>query len=99
MRQSLYEMGDEVQIRSEYRTLAVKVFNTSVFNEMIRLDSTIKPVNNPKLFSEDAMLINQLIGAAQYIKRVNQAQINTSNQLLAQAKQLSMDIQKEYRLE
>ena len=99
MRQSLYEMGDEVQIRSEYRTLAVKVFNTSVFNEMIRLDSTIKPVNNPKLFCEDAMLINQLIGAAQYIKRVNQAQINTSNQLLAQAKQLSMDIQKEYRLE
>jgi hypothetical protein len=66
---------------------------------MIRLDSTIKPVNNPKLFSDDAMLINQLIGAAQYIKRVNQAQINTSNQLLAQAKQLSMDIQKEYRLE
>jgi hypothetical protein len=45
------------------------------------------------------MLINQLIGAAQYIKRVNQAQINTSNQLLAQAKQLSMDIQKAYHLE
>jgi len=96
---TIYEMGDEVQIRGEYRILAVKVFNTSVFNEMIRFDSTIKPVNNPKLFSDDAMLINQLIGAAQYIKRVNQAQINTSNQLLAQAKQLSMDIQKEYRLE
>jgi hypothetical protein len=99
MRQSLYEMGDEVQIRAEYRILAVRVFNTTVFNEMVHLDSTIKPVNNPKLFSDDPTLINQLIGAAQYIKRVNQAQVNTSNQLLAQAKELSTDIQKEYHLE
>ena len=99
MRQSLFEMGDEVQIRAEYRTLAVKVFNTTVFNEMVRLETTIKPANNPKLFSENAGLINEFIGAAQYIKRVNQAQVNTTRQLLRQAKQLSADIKKEYDLE
>ena len=30
MRQTLFEMGDEVIIRSEYRQLAIKVFNTTV---------------------------------------------------------------------
>src|SRR6185295_13565059 len=84
MRQSLFEMGDEIQIRAEYRTLAVKVFNTSIFNQMVQINNTIKPVNNPKLFSENAELINELIGAAQYIKRVNQAQVNTTRQLLTQ---------------
>ena len=83
MRQSLFEMGDEVQIRAEYRTLAVKVFNTTIFNEMVRFETTIKPANNPKLFSENAGLINEFIGAAQYIKRVNQAQVNTTRQLLS----------------
>jgi hypothetical protein len=95
MRQSLFEMGDEVQIRAEYRILAVKVFNTTVFNEMVKLETTIKPANNPKLFSENKELINEFIGAAQYIKRVNQAQVNTTRQLLRQAKQLSADIKKE----
>jgi hypothetical protein len=99
MRQSLFEMGDEVQIRAEYRILAVKVFNTTIFNEMVRLETTIKPANNPKLFSENAGLINEFIGAAQYIKRINQAQVNTTRQLLKQAKQLSADIKKEYDLE
>jgi hypothetical protein len=99
MRQSLFEMGDEVQIRAEYRILAVKVFNTTVFNEMVKLETTIKPANNPKLFSENAGLINEFIGAAQYIKRVNQAQVNTARQLLRQANQLSADIKKEYDLE
>jgi len=99
MRESLFEMGDEIQIRAEYRTLAVKVFNTTVFNDMVKLETTLKPSENPKLFSENAGLINEFIGAAQYIKRVNQAQVNTSKQLLRQAKQLSADIKKEYDLE
>jgi hypothetical protein len=44
-------------------------------------------------------LINEFIGAAQYIKRINQAQVNTTEQLLRQANQLSADIKKEYDLE
>jgi hypothetical protein len=99
MRQSLFLNDDDVQIRTEYRRLAIKVFNSTVFNEMVQLDSTLKPTNNPKLFSEDAELINELIGAAQYIKRANQGRTITTRQLLEQAKKLSDDIKKEYHLE
>lgn len=96
MRQSLFQNDDDVEIRSEYRKVAVKVFNTTVFNEMEQQDTTIKPVSNPKLFSEDPALINEFIGAAQYIKRVNQVRATTTKQLLTMAKQLSADIKQEY---
>jgi hypothetical protein len=36
MRSVLFEMGDEVEVRAEYRQLARKLFNTNVFFEMIR---------------------------------------------------------------
>ena len=99
MRQTLFEMGDEVIIRSEYRQLAIKVFNTTVFHGMLVGDSIASPLNNPKLYTSDAALINELIGEIQYLKRVHQAQLINSQQLLEQAKQLSDLLKKEYNLE
>jgi len=98
MRQALFEMGDEVEIRSEYRQLASKVFDTKVFYEMIATDTVSKPLNDPKLYSTNADLINELIGRIQYFKRVHQAQLITSERLLTQSKQLSALIKKEYHL-
>ena len=98
LRNVLFEMGDEVEIRSEYRLLAMKVFNSGIFNEMIDSIVIARPVNNPALFNSDPELINELTGSAQYIKRVNQAQSIRSEQLLKQAIELLEKIQREYRL-
>jgi len=98
MRNYLFEMGDEIEVRAEYRQLARKLFNTNVFFEMIATDAIGRPVNNPQLYSNDAGLINEFIGQVQYVKRIHQAQLIKSEELLVQAKQLITDIDKEYHL-
>jgi len=98
MRGALFEMGDEVEVRAEYRQLARKLFNTNVFFEMIATEEISRPENNPQLFMNDAGLINEFIGQAQYVKRIHQAQLIRSEELLVQAKQLIIDIKKEYHL-
>ncbi|HKC36571.1 MAG TPA: hypothetical protein VKB95_10935 [Chitinophagaceae bacterium] len=98
MRSALFEMGDQIEIRAEYRQLAIKLFRTNVFHEMIVTDTVSRPINNPQLYTNDAALINEFIGQAQYFKRVHQAQLIRSEQLLEQAKKLIVDIKKEYHL-
>jgi len=98
MRSALFEMGDEIQIRAEYRQLAIRLFRTNVFHEMISTDIVSRPTDNPQLYTTDAALINEFIGQAQYFKRVHQGQLIKSEELLVQAKQLIADIKKEYRL-
>ena len=96
IRQTLFEMDDEVEIRGEYRRIASKVFKTTIFHGMIATETITKPVNNPRLYTTNPDLVNELIGAAQYFKRVHQAQLTRSKKLLTQAKQLSNFIKKEY---
>ena len=98
MRNVLFEMGDEVEIRAEYRILARKLFQTTVFHEMISTDNISIPRNNPALYSKDADLLNEFIGAVQYFKRVHQAQLIRSEELLIQAQKLMENIIKEYHL-
>ena len=98
MRNVLFEMGDEVEIRAEYRILARKLFKTTVFHEMIAADKISMPKNNPALYSKDAGLLNEFIGALQYFKRVHQAQLILSGQLLLQAQILLKNIINEYHL-
>ena len=98
MRNVLFEMGDEIEVRAEYRQLARKLFNTNVFFEIIAADAISRPVNNPQLFINDAGLINEFIGQVQYVKRIHQAQLIKSEELLVQAKQLITDINEEYHL-
>ena len=98
MRTVLFEMGDEVEIRAEYRQLARKIFYTNVFHEMISGDMINRPANNPQLFTKDNLLINEFIGQVQYLKRVHQAQLIRSKELLTQAEQLKAQIKKEYHL-
>jgi hypothetical protein len=98
MRSVLFEMGDEIEIRAEYRQLARKLFYTNVFHEMIATDTVGRPTNDPQLYTNDPVLINEFIGQVQYVKRVHQSQLIRSEQLLVQAKQLITDIKKEYHL-
>ena len=98
MRSALFEMGDEIQIRAEYRQLAIRLFRTNVFHEMIATDIVSRPTDNPQLYTNDGALINEFIGQAQYFKRVHQAQLIKSEELLVRAKQLIADIKREYHL-
>lgn len=98
MRNALFEMGDEVQVRSEYRQLAVQVFNGNIFNEMTKAEKITPPEGNPGLYSVDPALLNRFIGAAHYIKRINQAQQTISAQLLEKAKNLIAQIKAAYNL-
>ncbi len=98
MRNALFDMGDEVEVRAEYRLVARKLFQTKVFYEMITTDEIRIPKNNPALYSIDAGLLNEFIGAIQYFKRIHQSQLIRSEELLTQAKQLNDLIKKEYHL-
>ena len=99
MRSVLFEMGDEIEIRAEYRQLARKLFRTEVFHEMIATDTVGRPTGNPQLYTNDPVLLNEFIGQIQYVKRVHQAQLIRSEQLLEQAKKLIADIKEEYNVE
>ena len=98
MRSVLFEMGDEVEIRAEYRQLARKLFRTEVFHEMIAGDTVGRPTNDPQLYTNDPALLNEFVGQIQYVKRVHQTQLTRSEQLLEQAKKLIVEIKKEYHL-
>ena len=98
MRTALFEMGDEAEMRAEYRSLAKKVFNTKVFYDMIATDKISIPTNNPVLYSKDPDLLNEFIGAVHYFKRIHQGQLIRSKELLTQAQKLMENIIKEYHL-
>ena len=98
IRQTLFELDDEIEIRGEFRQMASRIFITSVFHEMIATDTVARPTGSPKLYTTDPDLVNELIGRIQYFKRVHQAQLIRSGKLLMKTKQLSNFIKKEYRL-
>jgi hypothetical protein len=98
MRGVLFEMGDEVEIRAEYRQLARKIFRTTIFHGMIATEAVGHPENNPSLYNDDEALLNEFTGQIQYVKKVHQVQLIRSEELLAKAKQLIEDIKKEYHL-
>ncbi len=99
LRNTLFEMGDEVEIRAEYRQLASKIFDTKVFHEIISGPVVEKPSGNPLLYKTDPDLINEYIGAIQYFKRVHQAQLVRTEELLKQALQLMELIKSEYNID
>ena len=82
MRQLLFELTDEIQIRAEYRQLADKIFNGNIFNKMINANGIIKPVDNPQLFNTDAATINAFTVEVQYLKNANRAEENREKELM-----------------
>jgi hypothetical protein len=99
MRQQIFEYTDEQQDRAEYRQTASKIFVGRVFNQMIRGNSIEKPLNNPQLFTADALSINEYIINTQFLRKANQNQLMRAKELFAQANELIELIKKEYHLE
>jgi hypothetical protein len=98
VRQALFEMGDEVELRSEYRQLASRLFHSRTFFDMQHGDSIVKPSRATGLFSNDPALINQFIGALQYLKKVHTAQLARSQNLKEKAEALIGLIKESYHL-
>ena len=98
MRQSVFELGDEQQVRGEYRLSANKIFSGQVFHQMMRTKEIKRPIGNPTLFSEDKALINEFVMEVQYLGKVNQKQEMRAQELMDQARKLIEDIQKLYHL-
>jgi len=99
IREEYFDMADGETLRESYRQLAVKIFDTKVFNTMQFGDRITRPANNPQLFSADPALLNAYIGSAQYLKKLNEVRSKMSAGLLTQAKKLIEEIKKEYSLE
>ena len=98
MRQSVFELGDEQQVRGEYRLSANKIFSGQVFHEMMKNKGIKRPIGNPALFSEDKALLNEFIMETQYLEKVNQKQAVRAQELVDHARKLIADIEKEYHL-
>jgi hypothetical protein len=98
IRQYFFEMGDEVEDRAAYRNIAIRVFDTKVFYQMEQTENFSRPAGNPELLNSDPALINELIGQAQYLKKIHQTQLSRSKQLFAEAGKLLAQIKDEYHL-
>jgi hypothetical protein len=98
MRQSVFELGDEQQVRGEYRLAAIKIFSGPVFHGIMTTGEIKRPIGNPMLFSEDKALVNEFIMETQYLEKINQKQAGRAQELVAQARKLIEDIEKQYHL-
>jgi hypothetical protein len=98
MRQSVFELGDEQQVRGEYRLSANKIFSGQVFHQMMMKKEIERPVGNPVLFSEDKALVNEFVVESQYLEKVNKKQALRAQELVEQARKLIGDIKTQYHL-
>jgi hypothetical protein len=99
MRQSVFELGDEQQVRGEYREKANNIFDGEIFHRMMITKEIIRPVGNPSLFTADKTLINGFMMEVQYMEKVNQKQQLRGQELVNQARKLIDDIKKQYDME
>jgi hypothetical protein len=95
----LSDIGDEQNLRLEYRNSVKNLFDGKVFMHMLDNDTRIeKPTNNPPLFKADETGINNLIVDVQYVKKADQIQVVRYAELVKQATALMQLIKQEYHL-
>jgi len=100
MKFQLSDIGDEENLRLEYRKSVKKLFDGKILIAMLKnIDRIEKPADNPPLFNDDKTGINDLIVDIQYVKKANQIQIHRHLELKKQASILIDLIQKEYHLQ
>ncbi len=100
MRFQLSDIGDEQNLRQEYRKSIRNLFDGRVFMKILENETRIeRPANNPPLMQTDARAINDVIVDIQYVKKGNQIQIVRHKELIQLANDLIGVIRKEYHLE
>ena len=99
MKFQLSDIGDEENLRLEYRKSVKKLFDGKILMAMLgNMKRIEKSANNPPLFNDDKTAINDLIVDIQYVKKACQIQIIRHLELRKQAAILIELIQKEYDL-
>jgi hypothetical protein len=92
---------DEIDMRDQYRSHAIKIFNGRIFNEQHDPENITlykKPRGNPSLVTYDFQLINEFIVSAQYLKSVTKGIRARQENTRSIAERLLLFLQKEYRL-
>jgi hypothetical protein len=93
---------DERSIRDNFRDLIGSVFDGKVFYSQIDSVDFVnynRPNGNPSLVLQDAVSINKVISAAQYLKAVIRGVRSRQERIKYTAIQLLSFLQKEYNLE
>lgn len=96
-----YRQPLENESRQALRQIYSKVMDGAVFNNMLSEDPNvfaIRPLNNPKLFSSNPELINELVMSAQYLKSIYTVTRRNDAALIEFGKELITLIKKEYNL-
>ena len=95
----LSDIGNEQNLRLEYRRSVRNLFDGKVFMSMLNNDSRIeKPLDDPPPFKVDATRINDLVVDVQYVKKADQIQVMRYTELVKQATELIQLIRQEYHL-
>jgi hypothetical protein len=97
----LLEMLQEIEKNEEheYRSLAVKVFDPVMFNQMVsNRDEIQPPTGNPPLRTQDPSLLADLSGWVQYMKSSILGLIQFKTKLKTSAEELIELIRKDYHL-
>ena len=99
MRFQLSDIGDEQNLRLEYRKSIRNIFDGRVFMKMLENETRIeRPINDQPLVSTAPSSINDLIVDIQYVKKANQIQIVRHKELIKMATNIIELIRKEYHL-
>ena len=99
MQFQLSDIGDEQNLRLEFRKSVRNLFDGRVFIKMLENETRIERLaNNPPLMGTNATIINAVIVDIQYVKKANQIQIVRHRELIQLATDLIGVIRKEYHL-
>ena len=81
-----------------YRDVMCKVFDIRVFETMVTGIQIIRPVGNPKLFSDNKELHNELLMKVHFVKRNNALLLNWLDEMKQKSINLQGVIKKQYHL-
>jgi len=102
---NLYQQSEDLQgysVKSldDYRDEMVNVFNVRIFNTMIKDFPTISmPEGNPKLLSNDSLVISKYLMRVQLVKTLAMENIEYLKELKTRAARLQKQIKDGYPLE
>ena len=98
LKNNLENIEVEEKELTEYTSIASKVFNVVVFQEMTKNNAVEMPAGNPSLLSYDKALLNELGIKLHYWKRTSLSILGSWNNLRKNATSLIEQIKNEYHL-
>jgi hypothetical protein len=86
----------ENQEQNEYRSIAVQIFDATIFNQINSTMTVLRPTKNPSLRTADRKLLGDLAGWVHYIKNTRISLVNYKIELLKKGEELIQLIDQQY---